>query len=479
MHTYKQTIIILISLFLIILSQTGLASPSLPDFTGMVEKYSPAVVNISTKQSVNLGNKRINPHNFDIPELDGENPFNDLLRRFFGDQLDIPDFIERDSKSLGSGFIISKDGYVLTNHHVVKSADEILVRLTDRREFKAKLIGSDKGSDIALIKIEADNLPTVTLGKAAKLKVGEWVLAIGSPFGFEHSVTAGIVSAKGRNLPSENYVPFIQTDVAINPGNSGGPLFNLDGEVVGVNSQIYSRSGGFMGLSFAIPIELAMSVADQLKNNGEVARGYLGVLIQDVTHELAESFSMKRPRGALVAKVMPDSPAKLAGIQVGDVILRFNDQEVGKSSQLPPMVGSSPIDKPAKVEILRDGKRKIINVSVKRLPKGDDIAEVMPEPTPDVEDRAGLIVKDLTENQRQELGIEGSAGVFVAEVKQGAGRLAGLMAGDVIVMINNHKIYSVEDYERIIQAARPGKNLAVLVQREDGALFIPLRLPLN
>ncbi len=480
MYLRKQAISIFTSFLLVFMSQTVIAGMSgLPDFTGMVEKYSPAVVNISTKQSADI-NKRISPHHFDMPELGEDNPFNDLLRRFFGDQFEIPDFPEHDSKSLGSGFIISGDGYILTNHHVVKSADEILVRLTDRREFKAELIGSDKGSDIALIKIDADNLPTVNLGKAANLKVGEWVLAIGSPFGFEHSVTAGIVSAKGRNLPSENYVPFIQTDVAINPGNSGGPLFNLQGEVVGVNSQIYSRSGGFMGLSFSIPIELAMNVADQLKQHGEVSRGYLGVLIQDVTHELADSFNMKRPRGALVAKVLPDSPAQKAGLQVGDVILSFNGQEVQKSSQLPPMVGGSPIDKPAEVEVLRNGKRQIIRVDVKQLPKGDMVAEIpRNEPEPVVEDRAGLIVRDLSSDERQLLGIEGDTGVLISEVKPGAGRVAGLKAGDVILMINNHKITSTKDYIRIIQSSRPGKNLAVLVQREEGALFVPLRLPLE
>ena len=479
MYLHKQAISLLTSFLLILFSHSLIASPSLPDFTGMVEKYSPAVVNISTKQT---GSRTggISPHHFDIPELGEDSPIYDLLKRFFGDQFEIPDYPEHGFKSLGSGFIISEDGYILTNHHVVSSADEILVRLTDRREFKAKLIGSDKDSDIALVKIEADDLPTVNLGKAADLKVGEWVLAIGSPFGFEHSVTAGIVSAKGRNLPSENYVPFIQTDVAINPGNSGGPLFNLQGEVVGVNSQIYSRSGGFMGLSFSIPIELAMNVADQLREHGQVARGYLGVLIQDVTYELAESFNMKRPRGALVAKVFPGSAAEEAGIRVGDVILRFNGRELEKSSQLPPLVGASPINKPAKVEVLRNGKRKVFNVYVKQLPQDEQVAETpKPEPKPQMEDRAGLIVKDLSAEVREELGLEGKTGVLVAEVKAGAGRMAGLQAGDVILMINNHKITSVKDYQRIIRSAKPGKNLAVLVQREDGAQFVPLRLPMN
>jgi len=481
MQLNKKFSLLLIGVSVFCLSQVSFAANSLPDFTEMVDKYSPAVVNISTKQTSKINPSGSNPHQFEIPELQGDNPFNELLKRFFGDHFEIPDLIERDSKSLGSGFIISDDGYILTNHHVVSSADEILVRLTDRREFKAKLIGSDKDSDIALIKIDADDLPTVTLGKAANLRVGEWVLAIGSPFGFEHSVTAGIVSAKGRSLPNENYVPYIQTDVAINPGNSGGPLFNLRGEVVGVNSQIYSRSGGFMGLSFSIPIELAMNVADQLKNHGQVVRGYLGVLIQDVTYELADSFKMKRPRGALVAKVLEDTPAEKAGIQVGDVILSFNGQDVEKSSQLPPMVGGSPINKPAKVEILRNGKRKMLNIAVQQLPKQEMVTEVTktPAPAPAVVDRAGLVVKELSPEQRQALDLGGKSGVLIAEVKDGAGKLAGLQEGDIILMVNNRKISSIEDYDQIIQSAEPGKNLAVLVQREDGALFVPLRLPLQ
>ncbi|MGD2118838.1 MAG: DegQ family serine endoprotease [Chromatiales bacterium] len=450
---------------------------SLPDFTGMVEKYSPTVVNISTRQSASL--KKSDPHHkFEIPELDEDNPLHDLLKRFFGDQLDIPELIERDSKSLGSGFIISEDGYILTNHHVVSSADEIVVRLTDRREFKAKLIGSDKASDIALIKIEAEDLPTVTLGSATELKVGEWVLAIGSPFGFDHSVTAGIVSAKGRNLPNENYVPFIQTDVAINPGNSGGPLFNLDGEVVGVNSQIYSRSGGFMGLSFSIPIDLAMNVVEQLKTHGRVARGYLGVLIQDVTHELAESFNMDRPRGALISRVLESSPAEAAGLQPGDVILSFNGRAVEKSSQLPPLVGTSPINKAADVEILRNGKLKHVEVSVQQLPDTEKMTRV-DKPVEVEHDRIGLIIEDLDKQQRKDLGLESDTGVLVREVGSGVAKLAGIQRGDIIVMINNRKIGSKQDYLQVIRKAEPGKNMAFLINRDDASLFIAIRAPME
>jgi len=444
------------------------AVKGLPDFTGMVEKYSPAVVNISTSQTFGLNGKRISPHHFRIPEMDPDNPLNDLLKHFFGEQMEIPELLRRDSKSLGSGFIISEDGYIITNHHVVNKADEILVTLTDKREFKAKLIGSDKGTDIALIKIDSENLPVVTMGKAAELKVGEWVLAIGSPFGFEHSVTAGIVSAKGRNLPEENYVPFIQTE-----------LFNLDGEVVGVNSQIYSRSGGFMGLSFAIPVELAMNVVEQLKTTGKVTRGYLGVLIQDVTHELAESFNMKRPRGALVAKVLPDSPAEAAGLQVGDIILRYNGQDVDRSSQLPPLVGGSPIDRAAKAEVLRDGKRMIIEVNVQQLPQSEQMARNMKPREVDQHDRAGLVVKDMSAEQRQQLGIDVNKGVLVVDVKPGPARIAGIKIGDVITRINNRPINSTRDYDEAIYNARPGRNLAVLVHRDDRALFIPLKLPMQ
>ncbi len=463
---------------MIMLFNSIASANNLPDFTGMVELYSPAVVNISTSKNITIHGKKINPHDFGIPEMDPNNPFNDFIEKFLGEHFNLPDLIERDSKSLGSGFIISEDGYILTNHHVVKNADEILVTLKDKREFKAKLIGSDKGSDIALIKIESANLPTVNLGKASDLKVGEWVLAIGSPFGFEHSVTAGIVSAKGRSLPSENYVPFIQTDVAINPGNSGGPLFNLKGEVVGVNSQIFSRSGGFMGLSFAIPIELAINVTEQLKEHGEVRRGYLGVFIQDVTHELAESFQMKRPRGALISKIIPDSPADQADLQVGDIILKFNGQIIERSSQLPPLVGGSPLGKPATVEIIRNGKRMEYQLNVQQLPDSNKLADNA-ETKKEFRDRVGLVVKNMSKMQREQLGLSLNEGVLVTDVKPGAARLAGVKVGDIITRINNKTVESTSDYDEIMHQAEPGKNVALLVHRDEQALFIPIRIPLN
>jgi serine protease Do len=453
-------------------------SASLPEFSELVEKNSPAVVNISTKQTEKM--KRAMPHGFKMPEVPEDSPFHDFLKRFFGDDLDMPDHF--DSRSLGSGFVITADGYVMTNHHVVAEADEIVVRLSDRREFVAKVIGSDKASDVALIKIDATDLPTVKVGKSSDLKVGEWVLAIGSPFGFDHSATAGIVSAKGRSLPSENYVPFIQTDVAINPGNSGGPLFNLDGEVVGINSQIYSRTGGFMGLSFAIPIEVAMNVVDQLRASGRVARGYLGVLIQDVTRELAESFGMRRPSGALVAQVLPEGPASKAGIRPGDVVLEFNGKELNNSAQLPPLVGASRINEPADLVVLRNGKRMDFKVTVAELPGEDDdepakAATSPKQPQPPKADVLGLVVGELTDDLRKRSGIEAKGGVVVRAVEAGAARAAGVREGDVITLFDGQEVTGPSQFHDLVGKTPAGRSVAVLVQRREGPMFIALRMP--
>ena len=451
---------------------------SLPDFSELVEGNSAAVVNISTKQAEKL--KRAMPHGFKMPDVPDDSPFHDFLKRFFGDDLEMPD--QFDSRSLGSGFIISGDGYVMTNHHVVAEADEIIVRLSDRREFVAKVIGSDKASDVALIKIDATDLPTVRIGKSGELKVGEWVLAIGSPFGFDHSATAGIVSAKGRSLPSENYVPFIQTDVAINPGNSGGPLFNLDGEVVGINSQIYSRTGGFMGLSFAIPIEVAMNVVDQLRSTGRVARGYLGVLVQDVTRELAESFGLRRPSGALVAQVLPDGPAAKAGIRPGDVVLEFNSKELNNSAQLPPLVGASRINEPADLVVLRSGKRMEFKVTVAELPGEDEdqpakAATGPKAPQPPKADVLGLVVGELTDEQRKRNGIEAKTGVVVRGVEAGAARAAGVREGDVIAMFDGQEVTSPSQFHDLVGKTPAGRSVAVLVHRREGPMFLALRMP--
>ena len=445
----------------------------LPDFTGLAAKNSPAVVNISTEQHSRV--KPRLPKGFSMPDVPEGSPFNDLFKHFFGEGME--DFAERESQSLGSGFVISSDGYILTNYHVVADADEIQVRFSDRRFFDAKVIGSDKGSDVALIKIEASDLPTVKIGKSSDLKVGEWVLAIGSPFGFDHTVTAGIVSAKGRSLPSENYVPFIQTDVAINPGNSGGPLFNLDGEVIGVNSQIYSRTGGFMGLSFAIPIELAINVADQLREHGRVSRGYLGVLIQDVDHNLAESFGMAQPYGALVSRVMPDSPADKAGLQVGDVILAFNGQRLLNSSQLPPLVGASRIEEEATLQILRDGKELAVPVQVGRLAEDEEVAETIPaQVEPDQIEQLGLAVIDIEPKVREELGLEERGGALVGNVSPGAAQDAGIRRGDIVLMFDGMDVKSAKHLRELIEEAGDKRTVAVLVKRGENPLFMALRL---
>ncbi len=446
----------------------------LPDFTELVEQSGSAVVNISTTQKVKTGGTMQLPEGIEIPELPEGTPFGDLFKHFFGAPGNGGPQ-DREAESLGSGFIISGDGYILTNNHVVKDADEVFVRLEDRRELKAQVIGTDERSDIALLKIEANKLPVAKIGKSKDLKVGEWVLAIGSPFGFDRSATAGIVSAKGRALPRENYVPFIQTDVAINPGNSGGPLFNLDGEVVGVNSQIYSRTGGYMGLSFSIPIEVAMDVAQQLKEHGRVSRGWLGVLIQDVTLELAESFGMSKPQGALIAKVVPDSPAERGKFMVGDVIVNFNGQDIDRSSSLPPIVGSTPVGKKVPVKVIRNGSRKNLSVTLGELTdEGQKVASA--EPVQATEDnRLAVKVVDLSEAQRTELEL--SAGVLVESVGKGAAADAGIVEGDIILRLNNGLVKNVGDFEKITGKLPAGKSVAILVQRRGGPIFLALKVP--
>jgi serine protease Do len=458
----------------VLLCANAVHAGGLPDFTRLVEEYSPVVVNISTTQKRStVSHLR---REFRIPDLPEDSPFHDFFRRFLEEGEE--GGREYNATSLGSGFIISNDGYILTNHHVVAEADEIIVRLSDRREFEAEVIGSDKRSDTALLKIEAEDLPIIKVGQSSDLKVGEWVLAIGSPFGFDHSVTAGIVSAKGRSLPRENYVPFIQTDVAINPGNSGGPLFNLDGEVVGVNSQIYSRTGGFMGLSFAIPIEVAMNVADQLRTKGRVTRGWLGVLIQDVTRELADSFGMDHPYGALVAKVLPDSPAEAAGLQAGDIVLEYDGKKIANATMLPPLVGASVVGKGSVLTVLRKGKRQEIRVTIGELPEEDELAM---RDAPGHKKRVrllGLAVGDLSDEQRRELslGTEGG-GVLVRDVKEGPARAAGIRPGDVIQMLNNTPVNSVSELKELVDDLPKGKSVAVLVLRKTGPLFLALRVP--
>lgn len=435
------------------------AQASLPDFRPLVKQASPAVVNISTVSH----NKNRDYHSQQVPEI---------FRHFFN----IPEFKsqpEQDSQSLGSGFIISKDGYILTNHHVINGADEIIVRLNDRRELDAKLIGADEATDLALLKVDAKNLPTVKLGNSDKLEVGEWVVAIGSPFGFDYSVTAGIVSAKGRSLPRDNYVPFIQTDVAINPGNSGGPLFNLDSEVVGINSQIYTRSGGFMGVSFAIPINVALNVSEQLKAKGRVSRGWLGVMIQEVNKELAESFGLEKAAGALVAQVLPGSPGESAGLQSGDIITHFNGQAIVMSSDLPHQVGRIKPGSKAKLNIVRNGKPKTLSVEIGQLPDGNsELAMNDSAPQTGQIDRIGIVVGNLSNAQRKSVG----DGVIVREVQRGTGAQAGLINGDIITMVYGEAIHSAVQFEEIVNKLPAGRSVPIRIVRRGAAMFIPLRI---
>jgi serine protease Do len=399
-------------------------------------------------------------------------PIPELFKKFFEEG--IPDLGNRDAQSLGSGFILSNDGYIMTNNHVIKDADAIEVRLSDRRVFEAELIGSDPDTDIAVIKIDAKNLPVVKIGSSDKLRVGEWVLAIGSPFGFDHSVTAGIVSAKGRNLPRENYVPFIPTDVAINPGNSGGPLFNLDGEVVGINSQIFSRSGGFMGLSFSIPIELAMDVANQIRSNGSVSRGYLGVLIQDVDNNLAESFGLDKPRGALVSKVLPETPASDAGLEVGDIITKFNGINIRYSSELPPIVGRSAVDKAHKLEIIRNGKTITKSIKVAQLPK-DGIQANSSSSAPKMIDTLGVQISDLTSDEREASGMS-EGGAVIREVSPSSRLATVLKAGDIVKMFNRQSVKNADQLQSMMEEAMNKGTVAALIIRDGNPAFVALTI---
>ena len=448
----------------------------LPDFTVLVENNSAAVVNISTTQKIIR--KSGSHHNFRIPNMPDGAPLGELFKKFFGENGDNnngePE--ERKATSLGSGFIVDKDGYIITNYHVIQNADEIIVRLKDRREFSAKVIGSDKRSDVALLKVNAKNLPVVKIGSSAKLKVGEWVMAIGSPFGFDHSVSVGVVSAIGRNLPSDNYVPFIQTDAAINPGNSGGPLFNLKGQVIGINSQIYSRTGGFMGLSFAIPIDVAMNVIEQLKTKGHVVRGWLGILIQDVNRDLAESFHMKRPMGAVVLKVLPNSPAAKAKFKVGDVVVEYDGHTIERSSDLPLVVGRTPIGKEVKVKVIREGKSKILTVRIDELPAEAKLAETEPHEKMSEDNKLKISVVEVSDDIIKQLELP-NRGVIVKEVSQGAAEDAGIRRGDIILMLNNKKVQGIKSFTRLAKNLPAGKAVPVLIQRGRAPVFLAVKIP--
>ena len=440
------------------------ATASLPlnGFTEIVAASGPAVVNVSVR-----GTTRASAEMPEIPGLDPDSPFYDFFKGFGGPRGggrggNVP------TQGLGSGFIVTSDGYILTNAHVVDHADEVLVRLTDRREFKAKVVGADKQSDVALLKIDGNGLPIVRIGDSRAAKVGEWVVAIGSPYGFDNSVTAGIVSAKSRSLPDSAYTPFIQTDVAVNPGNSGGPLFNLAGEVIGINSQIYSRTGGYQGLSFAIPIEVAMKVKDQLAKTGHVTRGRLGVTVQEVNATLADSFGLDRPRGALVSSVDASSPAEKGGIQVGDIILKYDGNTIERSADLPALVADKGPGAKAIVEVWRKGSARSLTVATGAA-KEDRVASN--EQGAPSGGRLGLAVRPLTREERSENN--GRGGLLVEQVS-GAAERAGVQPGDLVLALNGTPVNSVEQLRE--QASKSGKHVALLVQRNDRQLFVPIEL---
>ena len=446
------------------------APPSLPDFSGLVEEAAGAVVNVSTTRQRPAQRRDGGPGSQLPLPIPKDSPWFEFFEDFFG-RRGVPE-VPYDPSSLGSGFVISRDGFIITNYHVVKDADEIVIRLNDRRELAAELIGTDVQTDIALLKVNAKDLPTVTLGSSKNLKPGQWVIAIGSPFGFEYSVTAGIISAIGRNLPSENYVPFIQTDVAVNPGNSGGPLFNLDGKVVGINSQIYSHTGGFMGLSFAIPIEVAMHVVRQLREGGTVTRGWLGVYIQEVTRELSESFGMDKPQGALISNVMEDSPAEEEGIRVGDVVVRFDGHEVKSAGSLPPLVGQTEVGKRVEVKVLRDGKLIEVEVTVGKLP-----GSMKPDGGRGGEHEVlGLTLADTSPAERDKAGIKGGA-VRVTKVSPGPAERAGVVKDDLLLAVDDQSFDNLKEFRELVPKLRRDQFITILIMRGERTRFLALRIP--
>ena len=437
----------------------------MPNFSDLAEDASPAVVNITSTRTVSQRNSY--GRGFGDPRYD------EFFERFFGQQPrpSVPRENSRPVVSTGSGFIISSDGYLLTNNHVVEDADEVKVSLGDRREYKAEIIGTDPRSDVAVLKIDAEDLPTLKIGKSEKLRVGEWVVAIGSPFQLRFSVTSGIVSAKGRSIPNgsdSTYVPFIQTDVAINPGNSGGPLFNLDGEVIGINSQIYTRSGGYMGVSFAIPIDYAMDVADQLRENGYVARGWLGVSIQEVTSELAEALGMEIPKGALVSQIIEDSPAEKSGLKEEDVILFFDGEEIFYSSDLPLTVGSIRPESKVNAMILRDGKKKTVQVTVGELPKDPALAFENTQ-----QNFLGLVVENqVKDNQRSSV-----EGVLVTSVDpEGIAYESGIRRGDIIYSLARTRIENVNDFKEVLSELDNQRRTTIGISRNGNKRILSLNL---
>jgi serine protease Do len=447
----------------------SVAAAELPDFTRLVERNGPAVVNIQATVSPAAARTQ-------APDADDQD-VPDIFRRFFGPNGPRAPQQGGERRSAGSGFIISADGYVLTNNHVVGDADQVTVRLPDRRELDAKVIGTDEQTDIALLKIEATGLPVVSIGDSTQLKPGQWVVAMGSPFGMDHSVTHGIVSALGRGYDrSQQYVPFIQTDVPINPGNSGGPLFNLDGEVVGINSQIFSNTGGYMGVSFAIPMGVAMNTVGQLKEKGRVSRGMIGVQIQNVDRETAKALGLPRSGGALVNNLSPDSAAQKAGVKVGDVILAFNGRELVSSSDLPPLVGMTPPGTKAELSVFRDGKTLTLPVTVAELPQDAGRATAASTPRAAASNPLGIAVEDLTAEQRQQLGLK-DEGVVVTRITGDAARRAAMQAGDIILMVGRTAVRSSASFQAAVKDLKPGDSIMLLVRRNDVTSFIAISVP--
>lgn len=449
-----------------------------PDFADLVDEVSPSVVNISAVTAAQPEDQQA--ASTDEQKGDGADQLPDWFKKYYNEhdgQDPAPPEDESESQSLGSGFVLSDDGYIVTNFHVVRDAKEVVVRLLDRRQFTAQVVGSDEPSDLALLKIDATDLPVVKIADSTKVRPGQWVLAIGSPFGFDYSVTAGIVSAKGRALQTEQYIPFIQSDVAINPGNSGGPLFNLKGEVIGVNSQIYSQSGGYQGVSFSIPIDVATKVARQLKEHGKVTRGWLGVVVQEVDRATAQKLGMDKPEGALVARVISSSPGEKAGLKAGDVILSYNDQILASSTALPPQVGSSDPGEVVTLLVIRDHKKLTIKVEVGKLDAQQDVQaqDVAPPPVAPT-GPLGMVAVPLTADQRRQAQVV-SGGVLISDMADGPALRAGIRAGDVLLQINGQQVDSVQRLAEVVSRLTPGDNVPVLVQRRGAPLFLSLDVP--
>jgi len=456
--------------FVLLVFFNNLNALNLPDFSVIAEEQGNTVVNISvinesqSNQSINLSREEEQLQEFfkrfGIPGFPGMTPPGGERQR-------------KPVSGTGSGFIIESDGYIITNAHVVFQAETVIVKLADKREFNAEVVGLDRRTDVALLKIKANKLPKVTFGNSDLIKVGQWVAAIGSPFGLENTMTVGVISAINRALPQENFVPFIQTDVAINPGNSGGPLFDTKGHVIGINSQIYSKTGGSMGLSFAIPIDVAINVAEQLKTNGKVVRGWLGIVIQEITKELSESFGMSNTKGALVAGIEKKSPAAIGGLLPGDVILKFNKNIINKSSDLPRFVGITKPNAIAPVEILRKGKIITLNIKVGTIPSQEKLSDSKIRKKPNKFNRIGLALQNLSAQQKKKIG--GRNGLLVADLK-GASLTAGIMKGDIILVVNNTPVKSIQAFNNNLRKIPKGKVIAILLYRNGDTLFVPVKL---